>query len=84
MSISQLRKEIGTLKRAVIQENHQTEYYMLNAAGELKAKINQIHIRLGDPEDVEQINAEELKTDIMARLSQRMKDPFFKRYVRGL
>lgn len=56
---------------------------MLNAAGELKAKINQIRIRLGDPEEVEQIDAEALKADIMSRLSQRMEDPRFKRYVRG-
>lgn len=83
MSISQIRKDIDLLKRSVNPVGSHAEYYILNAKVELTAKINQISVRLGYPGEDRNINAEELKADILARLSKRAEDPFFKRYTRG-
>ncbi len=77
MSLSQIKRDLSGIRERLTVQNSQAEYCLSSAKEELITKINLISERIGNKE-AGIVNAEELKTSIMERLSKRIEDPYFK------
>ena len=77
MSLTQIKRDLSGIRERLTVQNSQAEYCLSSAKEELITKINLISERIGDKE-AGIVNADELKTSIMERLSKRIEDPYFK------
>jgi Txe/YoeB family toxin of Txe-Axe toxin-antitoxin module len=77
MSLSQIKRDLSGVRERLTVQNSQAEYCLSSAKEELITKINLISERMRK-EEAGIVNAEELKTSIMERLSKRIEDPYFK------
>jgi Txe/YoeB family toxin of Txe-Axe toxin-antitoxin module len=77
MSLTQIKRDLSGIRERLTVQNSQAEYCLSSAKEELITKINLISERIGNKE-AGIVNAEELKTSIMERLSKRIEDPYFK------
>jgi hypothetical protein len=87
MGLQQLKKELDSLKQKANSENSQAEYLLSNARGELKRKIDLIGERLRNQGEVcvlSEADKEELFKRIRESCEERVKDPYFQRWVKGV
>lgn len=77
MSLTQIKRDLSGIRERLTVQNSQAEYCLSSAKEELITKINLISERTRK-EEAGIVNAEELKTSIMERLSKRIEDPYFK------
>lgn len=86
MSMQQLKKELENLKQKINTRNEQAEYLLSNAREEVKREIDRISERLRERGEVCVLSGsdkEELFKKIRASCEERVKDPYFQRWVRG-
>lgn len=77
MSLTQIKRDLSGIRERLTVQNSQAEYCLSSAKEELITKINLVSERTRK-EEAGIVNAEELKTSIMERLSKRIEDPYFK------
>lgn len=87
MALQQLKKELDSLKQKVNSENSQAEYLLSNAREEVKTKIDLIGERLranGETCVLSEADKEELFKKIRERSAERVKDPYFQHWIKGV
>jgi sugar-specific transcriptional regulator TrmB len=87
MSLQQLKKELDSLKQKINSRNSQDEYLLSNAREEVKRKINLIGERLrnqGETYVLSEADKEELFKKIRESCEERVKNPYFKRWIKGV
>lgn len=85
MTLQQLKKEMDKLKESINSRTSQPD--ILKIKEELKAKIDQIDERLrenGETHTFSAAEAEELIKKIRESCEERVKDPYFQQWVRGV
>lgn len=86
MSLQQLKKELENLKQNINRKNSQAEYLLSNAREEVKREIDRISERLRESGEVcvlSEADKEELFKKIWESCEERVKDPYFQRWVKG-
>ncbi len=86
MSLGQLKREVDSLKQKITLQNSQVECLLSNAREELMKEINRISERLryhGEACVLGEADKEELFKKVLESCEERVKDPYFLRYIRG-